>query len=405
MRPLAISIACVFLLAGSALSADSAAVKTISPAGSRVSFARAITFPTDVGYPISIAAGDLNRDGFPDLAVVSSDGGGAYPFVSYALGNGDGTFRQWQIGPATTAPGCVLLADVTGNRKLDALTTDAISSDMDIAFGNGKGGFSSNEDIKNVGPIYLAVADVNHDGIPDVVGSGGGPDSVFVMLGQGNKKFSQPMTFPSGGNSPSGVAVGDLNHDGIPDMVVANSGDLFGKLENLSVLLGRGKGKLGQPQTYNAGPNPVAVVLGDFNGDGNLDAAVSNNIGVDVLLGKGDGTFAAAANYPTGGVPTWIVAADFNGDGILDLAVSTLSNSSDYVAVLLGKGDGTFQRPRKFGVGLIPWQLVVADFNHDGWPDIATVNNGDSTVSVLLNTTKFPTPRGSGSAEGNRKKR
>ncbi len=340
-----------------------------------------------------IAAGDLNGDGFPDVMVVSAANGGEYPYVSYALGKGNGKFGQWLYGPATTAPAFVLLADATGDRKLDALTTDAISSDIDIAFGNGRGGFPSNQDINNMDAAYLAVADVNGDKIPDIVGTGGGPNSVFVMLGQGNKKFGQPTIFPSGGDSPQGIAVGDLRHNGIRDLVVVNHGNLYGKDANVAVLLGKGDGTFQSPVIYPAGTEPSVLVLGDFNGDGTLDIAVCNiNNVVNVLLGKGDGTFSAAKAYRAGQGPNWIVAADFNGDGKLDLAVANVTYPG-YASVLLGNGDGTFQKPRRFPVGANSWQLVVADFNHDGRPDIATVNVADDSVSVLLNTTKFPARR------------
>ncbi len=386
MKGLTITFSCVVVLAAWTLSADDAAAQSASPAGSRLSFAKAITFPTEVQEPLSIAAGDLNGDGFPDIAVVTPDGG-YYPYLSYALGKGNGRFGSWQRGPGPPAPGGVVLADIERNGKLDALMVDGFGSDLFIDFGDGKGSFSSYEAINNVNPNYFVVVDVNGDKIPDVVGSGGGPNSVFVMLGQGKKKFGQPTTYPSGGDSPQGIAVGDLRHNGIRDLVVANNGNLSGGNANVAVLLGNGDGTFQNPATYPAGTEPLVVVLGDFNGDGNLDVAVCNsNSEVTVLLGKGDGTFLPAKSYPAGGATGWIATADFNGDGKLDLAV--LAGNS--VSVLLGNGDGTFQKPRKFGVGGGPWQLVVADFNHDGRPDIATVNNGDDSVSVLLNTTKFP---------------
>jgi hypothetical protein len=250
--------------------------------------------------------------------------------------------------------------------------------------------------------VEAAVADLNGDGIPDIVGTCfaevNTPGTVFVLLGEGNRKFKQVMHFSSGGQEPYGIAVGDLNHDGIPDLVIANYGSQEGgNYGNIAVLMGKGDGTFDKPVRYHAGNDPYQLVLSDFIGDGNLDAAVASPNDVNtirVLLGKGDGTFAAAKAYPSGLYPISIASADFNGDGIPDLAVSNYSNPKPcHVSVMLGNGDGTFQAPAQFRVGVSPIQLVVADFNHDGKPDIATINGGDSTISILLNTTPFPTPR------------
>jgi len=97
------------------------------------------------------------------------------------------------------------------------------------------------------------------------------------------------------------------------------------------------------PQSYDVGPNPFSVAIGDFNRDGNLDLAVanwgnSNNGNVAVLLGNGDGTFGSAVSYLTGTTLFCVTVGEFNGDGKPDLAVSGAG-----VWVLLGNGDGTFQ--------------------------------------------------------------
>jgi len=164
---------------------------------------------------------------------------------------------------------------------------------------------------------------------------------------------------------------------------------------NVSVLLGKGDGTFLKPVAYRFGQyeDPTAVALGDFNGDGNVDLAVTtfHSNSVRVLLGRGDGTFSPPKSFLVGSEGAGaVVTADFNGDGILDLAVLTGSYpKSGHAAVLLGNGDGSFQAPANFHVRLNPFSLTVADFNHDGKPDLAAIN-GDSTISILLNTTPFP---------------
>jgi hypothetical protein len=369
-----------------------------------VSFAKAITIGSRVLYPTSLAAGDINGDGIPDLAVVGNED----PFLSHGLGEGDGHFDHWgNSGGTGGAPFFVLLADVDGDGNLDAVTADAMQRVVAVAFGDGKGNFDRGIKLHTgVGFAVnqVAVADLNGDGIPDIVGTarpiGDDPGRIFVLLGAGNRKFKKAIHFSSGGTQPSGIAVGDLNHDGIPDLVVANNGtQQGGDYGSVAVLLGKGDGTFDKPVRYQAGKDPYELVLGDFNGNGNLDAAVvgptllGQRSVVRVLLGKGDGTFGVAKAYQSGLYPISVVVADFNGDGKLDLAVANYTNPKPcHVSIMLGNGDGTFQPPVHFRVGVSPSQLVVADFNHDGKPDIATINGGHSTISILLNTTQFPAP-------------
>ncbi|HXM20584.1 MAG TPA: VCBS repeat-containing protein [Terriglobales bacterium] len=399
MKPILLIIGLGLLVGASILLAGDAVVPVAAQGSASVSFRRVVTSNGPVLYPTSLAAGDINGDGIPDLAVVGNED----PFLAHGLGKGDGHFDHWgNSGGTGGAPFFVLLADVDGDSNLDAVTGDAMQPVVAVAFGNGKGNF--NRGIKlhtGVGFAVnqVAVADLNGDGIPDIVGTavpiGYDPGNIFVLLGAGNRKFKKAIHFSSGGTEPSGIAVGDLNHDGIPDLVVANVGtQQGGDYGSVVVLLGKGDGTFDKPVRYRVGKDPYSIVLKDFNGDGNLDAGV---VGPDqekntlrVVLGNGDGTFGAAKAYPSGLYPISIVSADFNGDGIPDLAVANYASPKPcHVSIMLGNGDGTFQPPLQFRVGVSPRQLVVADFNHDGKPDLATLT-GYSGITVLLNTSQFP---------------
>src|ERR1700674_495561 len=223
-----------------------------------VSFAKAITIGSRVLYPTSLAAGDINGDGFPDLAVVGNED----PFLSHGLGKGDGHFDHWgNSGGTGGAPFFVLLADVDGDGNLDAVTADAMQRVVAVAFGTGKGNFNRGVKLHTgvgVAVNQVAVADLNGDGIPDIVGTvrpiGNNPGSIFVSLGAGNRKFKKAIHFSSGGTAPRGIAVGDPNHDGVPDLVVANNGanqPPYGY--DVAVLLGKGDGTFGSPVRYYAG--------------------------------------------------------------------------------------------------------------------------------------------------------
>ncbi len=390
------------VIIGLALAAGATALlagDAVVPRGSAaVSFRSVVTANGPVLYPYSIAAGDLTHSGIPDLAVVGVE----TPALLHALGKDNGRFGPWSnTGNAGDAPDFVIFADVDLDGNLDAVSADGDEPFVTVAFGDGKGNFN-----RGIQPLTgrgydtqeVAVADLNGDRIPDLVGTSlgfaGNPGNIFILLGKGNRTFAKAVNIGSGGHSPNGIAVGDLNHDGIPDLVVANSLS-NAEYGNVAVLLGKGDGTFEKPVRYQAGVSPWQVVLGDFNGDGKLDLAVLPIGGEDkiyVLLGKGDGTFGEAKAYRSGMFPESIAVADFNGDGILDLAIANSTNPKPcHVSILLGNGDGTFQPPIAFPVGISPASLITADFNHDGKPDLATLT-GPSGITVLLNTTPFPTP-------------
>jgi len=138
--------------------------------------------------------------------------------------------------------------------------------------------------------------------------------------------------------------------------------------------------------TYEVGLEPQRIAVADFNHDGNLDLATVDFTAQDVsiLLGKGDGTFDRARHFATTEAPSALAVGDFNRDGHLDIVVTEYGfGVPGALAIFFGKGDGTF-RPGPFYTLSMPYDVTVADFNGDGILDLAVADNGANTVSVFF---------------------
>src|SRR6266542_3551615 len=278
----------------------------------------------------------------------------------------------------------VVAADLNGDGKIDLVTVSPNSVVM--VLNNGNGTFGSPQIVASTGnyPVAIAVADLNGDGKPDLVTGNVLDNTVSVSLGNGNGTFQAKADFPTD-PFPSGVAIADLNGDHKLDLVTFNA-----IVPSVSVLLGNGDGTFAARVDYAAGStftdlvhHPIAVA--DVTGDGKLDIVVAapSLIGVHILPGNGDGTFQPVQLVLTGVQLNSVVVADLNGDGKLDFLGSI--QSQNFIAVSLGNGDGTFVTlSQVFPTAAQPLGLTVADLNGDGKPDVAVATRNGKSLSVLL---------------------
>jgi hypothetical protein len=332
--------------------------------------------------PFSVAVGDVNGDGKPDLAVANLGDN-----VSVLLGNGDGAFHAAVNYAAGGGPASVAIGDVNGDGKPDLAVANYSSHNVSVLLGNGDGTFQTAVNYASGGnsPLFVVVGDLDGDGRPDLAVANESSDNVGVLIGKGDGTFKAAVNYAVGAK-PASVAMADMNRDGNPDLIVANTGrSQFG---SLAVLLGNGDGTFGSAASHATAYGPISVAVGDVNRDGNPDLAVLNYYSHDirVYFGDGNGTFAFGANYTTGDWPYSVAVGDVNGDGNPDLAVT--NRSSDNISVLLGNGDGTFQEKVDFAAGDGPMCVAVGDVNRDGKPDLAVANAGGN-VSVIVNATNF----------------
>jgi len=354
-------------------------------------FSPAAGSPISVGsFPYSVASGDFNLDGKPDLAVTNFSSAS----VTILLGNGSGGFSPAAGSPISVNanPGLVVVSDFNLDGKPDlAVATVDVGSNLYILLGNGSGGFvpAAGSPISVAGtPIFVTASDFNLDGKPDLALTNF--NDVVLLFGDGTGGFAQPVGSPiTVGSSPRSVAVADFNLDGKPDFAAANgvSNDITIELNTCNATPCSGVSlspAVGSP--VGVGTAPSSTVTADFNLDGKPDLAVANTTSnnVTILLGNGSGGFTQAAGSPVAVPvqPNVIVVGDFNMDGKPDLAVTF--PQVDSVSILLGNGSGGFSVSTISGFSF-PWSVAVGDFNLDGKPDLAVTNDASSgTVTVLL---------------------
>jgi hypothetical protein len=258
----------------------------------------------------------------------------------------------------------------------------------------------------------VAVADLNRDGNADVAQTNVIANSVSVFRGDGHGRFDEAETYPAGVN-PVSVAAGDLNGDGHLDLAVVNNGS-----GDLTLMMGKGGCTFGPAAPVllavasGAGLtlSPRNVVIGNFNGDGVPDLAVSAHVavpgvaGVVILTANGDGTYTQsliAIRAPFPGA-NYVAAGDFNGDGLDDLAVSTGQSASagdptpdgtatgDHALIYLnrggrlGLGAGPAGSDQVIRVGATPREIAVADLNRDSHLDLIVKGSLSHDATVLL---------------------
>jgi len=401
--------------------------------GSGTLFANAVTYDSGGAGAWAIAVADVNGDGKPDLMVANATATGPAG-VSVLLGNGDGTFQPALPYNSFGAQTTIALGDINGDGAPDIVLANLQGPTVVVLLGNGNGTFQDPTAFSTgSGAITsMSLGDVNRDGKLDlIVGNsctanctGVYNDSVGVLLGRGDGTFQNMASYALGTDGvvgPSSIVASDVNGDGKVDLVVA---DRCGEAPvctpdgfegAVSVLLGKGDGTFQPATVYASGDeDATSVAVGDVNGDGKPDIVVSNMCvdtlddcfpaadDVGVLLGKGDGTFQNALTYNAGGLTATSVAiADIDGDGAPDIIVANQCGPSldscvndSLLGVLAGNGDGTFQSPVIYDTGGNSANgIAVTDINGDGRPDVLIANacatsacTGNGLIGVLLNT-------------------
>lgn len=321
---------------------------------------------------------DFDGDGAADIVV--SNGTRDYAQLTFLHGFGDGTFAEF-TPLADVFGNAVIAADFNNDSKSDVLVVPEYDRRFYTILGNGDGTFQSPlATAVESGVFDAALGDFNSDGNIDVVLAATGTSHFFVLLGNGNGTFRPAIRTGARSYTQSPV-VADFNLDGNPDLAIVH----YSYPDGVDIYLGHGDGTF-YPPLFVDYSYPFHATAGDLNQDGKPDLVVDGNGDgqpIEVFLGNGDGSFQSPKSiYPNSGA---LKTADVDGDGRLDVVAGL---NSVGLAVLRGKGDGTFYLGKEFPTGSPSVvDLVLRDLDGDERPEVIA-SPPQQNLTVLLNTSR-----------------
>lgn len=392
---------------------------------------------TSVGLdirPSAFSHADLNRDGYVDFVIANTSGSGDP--VSVLLNTGDGSFAPAVNYTIGTSLDSIELADLNNDGYFDLVSADRTSQSVLVSFNQGNGTFVAPSAYTLPGnPNSVIVQDINDDGLNDILaysytgrGRFGEPiNELSSFLNTGDNVFISAASY--GDISFRPLELQDINEDGTQDLLGYSS--QYGG--TLGIAIGNGDGtfqvrprarlpRVNEPigpisasnglvaglindddtpdlvsvdyrynqvriegvATRTTGDGPVAVALGDIDGDSKQDIAVANALSNTVSLFFNDGgSFdIPAVQLSVGNTPYDVALGDVNRDGHLDLVV--VNSEDDNVSVFINRGDGDFEAPVNYASQYSPYNLELGDINRDGHLDIVVGHNAGG-FSVLRN--------------------
>ncbi len=340
------------------------------------------TFPIGAGGT-RLAAGDIDRDGFLDLVAGYDLLGGGTLAAEVLRGDGAGAFTSASSIGGMVIQASLNLVDLEADRDLDLVFADSSTGQLAIALGNDSTTLGAPSTIAVAGGVSShAAGDVTGDGRPDVVTASSAAAEVKEFAGLGGGALGSPVAFPTSA-APGRVLVLPVNGDGVLDVVVS---EIF----SISTLLANGAGGLSAPVT--TATIALGIAAGDVNLDGHVDLAALPflSTSVPVFLGNGTGAFAPGPLVPTLNAASigWLVLDDVTGDGAPDLVSG--GGTTALLSLNANSGIGTFLAPVSLATSALNGAGRLADLDHDGKLDVATLYGALSQLGVHRNTTVSP---------------
>jgi len=331
------------------------------------------TTPASFGYSGLPVAGDFNRDHKLDLGFIGfTSSQPRANAIAVALGNGDGTFGAISFNPTTSLGETLWAGDVNGDSDLDLVTLTG--RQVQVFLGSGDGTFREQAPGTYAGYSECVLADVNHDGKPDLIGT-------YLQLGNGDGTFQEAQQIYGVGNCP---AVADFNGDGNLDVAVQVRNGIspsYYSQNGVNLYFGNGDGSFQAPVfRWMGGDGYWYLSAGDFNGDGRPDLITVRGHAIAISLNTGNATFRPPVGYVQLG---WPVLAEINGDGKTDVIFVSLGDQSSKSLVLpaIAGSGGTFSLIRSYFVsgGGSAASIIAGDFDGDGKSDLIELNFDSGT--------------------------